>query len=47
MKAIPIELKTANEFVAAFHRHHKPVYRDKFRIVFYICFPTGNGKEYL
>lgn len=32
MKAIPIELKAANEFVAAFHRHHKPVYRDKFRI---------------
>lgn len=32
MKAIPIELKTANEFVASLHRHHAPVYRDKFRI---------------
>ena len=32
MKAIPIELKTANEFVKSLHRHHEPVYRDKFRI---------------
>lgn len=30
--AIPIELKDANNFVATFHRHHDPVYRDKFRI---------------
>lgn len=32
MKAEPIELKTANEFVAKLHRHHPPVYRDKFRL---------------
>ena len=32
LKAIPIELKAANEFVAGLHRHHAPVYRDKFRI---------------
>lgn len=32
MKAIPIELKDANEFVANLHRHHPPVYRDKFRL---------------
>ena len=32
MKAVPIELKAANEFVANLHRHHPPVYRDKFRI---------------
>lgn len=32
MKAIPIELKQANEFVARLHRHHDPVYRDKLRI---------------
>ena len=32
MKAIPIELKEANEFVEQLHRHHAPVYRDKFRI---------------
>lgn len=32
MKAIPIELKAANEFVANLHRHHDPVHRDKFRI---------------
>lgn len=32
MKAEPIELKTANEFVANLHRHHPPVYRDKFRL---------------
>lgn len=30
--AIPIELKDANEYVSMFHRHHDPVYRDKFRI---------------
>lgn len=32
MFAIPLELKEANEFVASIHRHHAPVYRDKFRI---------------
>lgn len=32
MKAIPLELKEANAFVDSFHRHHDPVYRDKFRI---------------
>lgn len=31
IKAIPLELKQANKFVAAYHRHHDPVYRDKFR----------------
>lgn len=30
--AIPIELNDANEFVSNLHRHHAPVYRDKFRI---------------
>lgn len=32
LKAKPIELKDANEFVKTFHRHHPPVYRDKFRV---------------
>lgn len=32
MKAVPIELKEANTFVATLHRHHPPVYRDKFRL---------------
>ena len=32
MQAVPLELSTANEFVASFHRHHDPVHRDKFRI---------------
>ena len=32
LKAIPLELKQANEFVKKLHRHHDPVYRDKFRI---------------
>lgn len=31
MKAIPLELKEANDFVAKLHRHHDPVYRDKMR----------------
>ena len=31
MKAVPLELKQANAFVMNFHRHHQPVYRDKFR----------------
>ena len=32
LKAIPVELRTANEFVALMHRHHDPVHRDKFRV---------------
>lgn len=32
LKAVPIELREANEYVAMYHRHHDPVYRDKFRI---------------
>lgn len=28
----PIELKDANAYVQRFHRHHPPVYRDKFRL---------------
>lgn len=31
LKAIPIELKDANDFVDRLHRHHAPVHRDKFR----------------
>ena len=31
MKAIPLELKEANSFVEKYHRHHQPVFRDKFR----------------
>lgn len=30
--AVPVELKEANEYVAKLHRHHDPVYRDKFRL---------------
>ena len=32
MKAVPLELRQANEFVERLHRHHTPVHRDKFRI---------------
>lgn len=32
MKSIPIDLKDANAYVEKYHRHHKPVIRDKFRI---------------
>ena len=32
IQAIPLELREANEFVSHLHRHHDPVYRDKFRI---------------
>ena len=32
MEAVPLELKEANEYVAILHRHHDPVYRDKFRV---------------
>ncbi len=31
MNSIPLELKEANAFVEKLHRHHAPVYRDKFR----------------
>lgn len=32
LKAIPLELKQANEFVDKLHRHHCSVHRDKFRV---------------
>jgi hypothetical protein len=32
MKTVPLELKDANAYIAKYHRHHKPVVRDKFRI---------------
>ena len=32
MKAVPIELREANAYVDAVHRHHDPVVRDKFRV---------------
>lgn len=32
LRAIPIELREANAFVDALHRHHDPVFRDKFRV---------------
>ena len=32
MKAVPIELKEANAYVDKYHRHHKSVARDKFRV---------------
>ena len=31
-EAVPVELRTANEFIRKLHRHHLPVYRDKFRL---------------
>ena len=31
LQIVPLELKEANAFVQAHHRHHQPVYRDKFR----------------
>ena len=31
-RAIPLELKEANDFVNSLHRHHKAVHRDKFRV---------------
>lgn len=34
----PVELKTANEFVAALHRHHRPVVGHRFSIG---CFDGG------
>lgn len=32
LRAVPIELKQANAYVEEHHRHHDPVYRDKYRI---------------
>lgn len=32
MRAVPLELKDANAYVEKYHRHHKPVSRDKFRV---------------
>lgn len=32
MKAIPLELKEAQEYIDNFHRHHQASHRDKFRI---------------
>ena len=32
MIAVPMELKQANEYVDLLHRHHQPVYRDKYRV---------------
>lgn len=31
-QAVPLELKEANAFVEALHRHHDPVVRDKYRV---------------
>ena len=31
MRALPMELKDVNDYVAQYHRHHQPVYRDKIR----------------
>ena len=31
-EAVPLELREANAFVDALHRHHDPVVRDKFRV---------------
>ena len=39
MTAKPIERKEAAEYIAALHRHHKPVMRDKYRVAAY-----HNGK---
>lgn len=32
MKAIPIELKEAQNYIDTHHRHHKAAHRDKFRV---------------
>lgn len=32
LKAVPLELRQANAFVNELHRHHDPVFRDKFRV---------------
>lgn len=31
-ETVPLSLQQANDFVRATHRHHEPVYRDKFRV---------------
>lgn len=41
LKAIPVTLRDANEYVRVFHRHHAPVYRDKFRIG---CIDTAGNR---
>lgn len=32
MRAVPMELKEAQEYIHKYHRHHEPAHRDKFRI---------------
>ena len=32
LKAVPLSLTQANQYVAEHHRHHQPVPRDKFRV---------------
>lgn len=32
LKTVPLTLDEANAFVAQYHRHHKPVHRDKYRV---------------
>lgn len=32
MRAVPLELKEAQEYIHRYHRHHEPAHRDKFRI---------------
>lgn len=32
LKAVPLELKEAQEYIHKYHRHHEPAHRDKFRI---------------
>ena len=32
MKAVPLTLTEANQFIAQHHRHHFPIKRDKFRV---------------
>lgn len=41
LKAQPMSLKKANEYVAEMHRHHPPVYRDMFRVG---CYDTSQGR---
>ena len=32
IKAVPVSLNEANEYVRTLHRHHDPVHRDKYRV---------------
>lgn len=32
MKAVPLELKQAQDYIHKYHRHHEPAHRDEFRI---------------